>query len=319
MIQRQTLSDGSVQISSEGCAFVYTRLRAGAVLITIAGDDDGSLGSSPFDELTAEIARFGPVHLFVDARHVTGVAVAVTEQWASWFRANRAGIKRVRVLVTSKLLHITASMVHLFSRTGDLMRIDGAVGPFERELAREAPGFAWPPLSSRWKGAVARPSPAERPRAETASWTPVQREITNDGSVRLWSSSCSFVYTTLRPGVMLVTISGDDGGELGPAPLAELDAEIARFGPLDLFVDATAATGAETAVSEQWTSWFRDNRARLARVSILAPSKLMHLIVSVAKLLSRTGEMIRIYTTAEPFEQAIAREVPGFGGRAAAR
>lgn len=135
-----------------------------------------------------------------------------------------------------------------------------------------------------------------------------QREIQTDGTIALRGTRCAFVYRRVRPGVLLVTITGDDEGELGMAPLHEIDAEIARHAPLSLYVDTRAARGAATRVSEDWTAWFTTNRKNLRSVGILATSKLVHLIVSIAKHLSRTGEMIRIYTEAAPFEAALARE-----------
>jgi hypothetical protein len=141
-----------------------------------------------------------------------------------------------------------------------------------------------------------------------------QREIQKDGVVRLHSASCEFLYRRLCPGVLVVTITGDDKGEFGMAPLHELDAEIARGAPLALFVDTRAARGAATSVTEDWTAWFAGNQKNLRSVAILATSKFVQLIVSIAKHLSRTGEMIRIYTEGARFEQAIAREAPGFTG-----
>lgn len=142
-----------------------------------------------------------------------------------------------------------------------------------------------------------------------------EREIRKDGSISLQSPGCTFVYQRLRPGVLLVTITGDDKGEFGMAPLQELDAEIARGGPLALFVDTRAARGAATSVTEDWTAWFAANQKNLRSVTILATSKFVHLIVSIAKHLSRTGEMIRIYTEDAPFTEALAREAPDWNRR----
>jgi hypothetical protein len=139
-----------------------------------------------------------------------------------------------------------------------------------------------------------------------------EREIRKDGTISLYSAGCTFVYQRLRAGVLLVTISGDDKGEFGMAPLQEVDAEIARGGPLALFVDTRAARGAATSVTEDWTAWFAANQKNLRAVTILATSKFVHLIVSIAKHLSRTGEMIRIHTDEATFDEALAREAPAY-------
>ncbi len=131
--------------------------------------------------------------------------------------------------------------------------------------------------------------------------------------MRFASARSAFVFRRLRPGVLLVEIAGDDGGELGALPLDELGQEIARFGRLHLFVDARAARGVAPHVAELWTAWFRAHRAELETVQVLAPSKIVHLNVSIAKLLSGTGELIRVHDDEARFVAAVRRAVPGFG------
>jgi hypothetical protein len=70
--------------------------------------------------------------------------------------------------------------------------------------------------------------------------------------------------------------------------------------------------GAAASVTDEWTAWFSANQKQLSRVAILATSKFVHLIVSIAKLFSRTGEMIRIYSDEQELVACIARDVPGF-------
>jgi hypothetical protein len=136
----------------------------------------------------------------------------------------------------------------------------------------------------------------------------IQREVRGDGTVRLQGAACTFTFVRLRPGALLVRIAGNDKGELGTAPIDEICAEIARFGQIELFIDASEAVGADRQASDLWTAWFRDNQAKLKRVSIVATSKLVHLVVSISKLVSNTGDLIRIYSDIAAFEQAMARE-----------
>jgi hypothetical protein len=141
------------------------------------------------------------------------------------------------------------------------------------------------------------------------------REVLADGVVRLTAGACTFLYERLRPGVLLITISGQDNGQFGPATVDEAAAEFGRFsGPVRLFVDTRGATGPTRQVMETWTEWFAANRARLERVVILVPpeSKLLHLTVSIVQHISRTGGLIRICGETAEFEAAIRKEVPGF-------
>jgi hypothetical protein len=224
----------------------------------------------------------------------------VSDAWAAWFRANRQSVRRVSILATSRFMSTMASMVKLLSGTDELIRVYTEAAPFEQALA---PAAKAPARSAAPAHVAAAVSAAQRPT--------VRREVYKDGAVRLSCPTCAFVYRRLRPGVLLVSISGSDKGDLGTAPVDEVSAEIERFGPIDLFVDTRGAVGVAREASDLWTAWFRDNQQRLEQVSILATSRFVHLVVSVAKLFSRTGDLIRIYDEAESFEEAIAREAPG--------
>ena len=128
----------------------------------------------------------------------------------------------------------------------------------------------------------------------------------DDGGIRLSDGQCAFTFTRPRPGVLLLRIEGTDRGRLGTAPIDHVREEIGRFGLLDLFIDARSAGVASMEVSDAWTAFFHANAGGLRRVSILAVSQFVHLTVSVAKLFSRTGELIQIYSDAALFEAALA-------------
>ncbi|MFP2926459.1 hypothetical protein ACLESO_14810 [Pyxidicoccus sp. 3LG] len=139
----------------------------------------------------------------------------------------------------------------------------------------------------------------------------MDREQLPDGSLRLREGTVSFVYHPLRSGALLVRIQGYDRGELGVAPFEPLHAELARHPRLDLLVDTRDTEGATAAVSNAWTAWFQENRARLGEVHILVASRFVALTVNVAKHFSRTGELIRIHSDPATFEAAAGRLVPG--------
>lgn len=135
---------------------------------------------------------------------------------------------------------------------------------------------------------------------------PVERSVEPDGTVRLRSGRCSFTYSRPRRGAVLIRITGFDSGELGAAPLAELAVFLAEEDKPELFVDSSEADGASWEVSEKWTRFFRRNAPVLKRVHILAPSKFVHQTISVAKLFSRTGELIQVYSSGELFRERLA-------------
>ena len=138
----------------------------------------------------------------------------------------------------------------------------------------------------------------------------VVREILPDGSVVLRTPGCTFTYRRPKPGVLVVTITGDDDGQFGTATLDEIRMELLRERPLALFIDARAATGAAVSVSDDWKRFFEQSRADLASVVVLAPSKFVHLTVQIAKHLSRTGELIEILSAPAAFEDRLRKTVP---------
>lgn len=141
----------------------------------------------------------------------------------------------------------------------------------------------------------------------------MERTVRADGSVELADANCSFTYTRLAPGTLLVEIRGDDTGQFGSAALDELTAEYQRFGmPLNVFVDTRKAVGPSTEVMELWSAWMAANRGVVRRLMVLvAPqAKLMHLTISVAKHLSRTGDLLHICQDMNEFVAAMRRSVP---------
>jgi hypothetical protein len=132
----------------------------------------------------------------------------------------------------------------------------------------------------------------------------VDKQVEADGSVRLKSERCEITIRRLRPRALMVKIEGYDTGEFGNAPFDELRSEIQNFKSAELFLDLSAAFGAKTPVREQWTEWFRANQDLLKRVHILVGSRFIEMAVTMAKLFSRTGELIQIYSSGQVFGEA---------------
>jgi hypothetical protein len=132
--------------------------------------------------------------------------------------------------------------------------------------------------------------------------TTVTRETTADGKVILKSGRCAFEFTRRAPGVLEVRIEGTDKGQFGTAALDEIAVAIVRERPIELFVDASKASMPAVAVSQEWTRFFSLNRKDLKRVSVLVSSKSVELTIAIAQHLSRTGNLIQIYSDPSLFE-----------------
>ena len=109
---------------------------------------------------------------------------------------------------------------------------------------------------------------------------------------------------------MLVSITGYDHGDFHTAPLDEIVAEMQRHAPLELFIDASRARGAAWTVSQQWTSWFQANLDRLSRVNILVRSKYVKQTILVAKELSRTKNLLYLYSDPDRFTNLLKEQAP---------
>ena len=59
-------------------------------------------------------------------------------------------------------------------------------------------------------------------------------------------------------------------------------------------------------MSQDWTRFFATNRENLKRVSVLVGSKVVNLTVEIAQHLSRTGNLIQIYSDPEMFDARVA-------------
>ena len=139
----------------------------------------------------------------------------------------------------------------------------------------------------------------------------IKREELENGTVRLTSKRCSFTFERAGAFVLKVTIAGRDTGEFGATVFSEIRFHLSGPKALELFVDATQAAGPKTDVSDAWTRFLSKEAPHLKRVSILAASKFVHLTVSIAKLFSRTGELIQIYSDPGLFQAAFDRATGG--------
>lgn len=132
--------------------------------------------------------------------------------------------------------------------------------------------------------------------------TALTRQLEADGTVVLKAGRGIFRYRRLRPGALEVRIEGVDSGQFGSATLDEIAMALVRERPLELFIDASAASMPTVEVSREWTRFFALNRKDLTRVSVLVSSKSVELTVAIAQHLSQTGKLIQIYSDAELFE-----------------
>jgi hypothetical protein len=123
VINRAGGADGSLQISSDDCAYTFRPLRAGTMLLMISGRDTGQLGRAPLGEVAAEAALQPPLHLLIDMSLLTHVSAAVSADWTAWFQTNRQALRRVDVLAPDPFVRLVVAVSQKFSGTERVISI----------------------------------------------------------------------------------------------------------------------------------------------------------------------------------------------------
>lgn len=134
----------------------------------------------------------------------------------------------------------------------------------------------------------------------------LERAVQPNGSIRMTVDDSAFAFARPKPGVLVVTIEGYDKGQFGTAPFDEIGSALRVAAPLELFVDARNAIGATVRVSQDWTSFLSQHKSDFHHVHVLASSKMVELTVAIARHLSRTGNLIQIYSDSAIFDTQLA-------------
>ena len=142
----------------------------------------------------------------------------------------------------------------------------------------------------------------------------MDRELLEDGSSRLFDAEAAFLFRRPRPGVLVVSGSGRDRGQFGDVPFEEIEAEAARFGPLDLFIDTSGLEFADGAVVGRWTAWFRQLPPSVRSLGILHGAEMTGLNVAVAAHLARHSGRLRVHPHRSRFEHDIRQVARDFAG-----
>lgn len=140
-MKREQRPDGSLKLSVGDLSYTVTRLRPGAMLVSIQGFDRGETGNAIFELIDAELGQHGPLDLLVDTRASEGAVSGVSTAWTEWFQRQRPRLNEVHILVASRFVSLTVNVAKHFSRTGELIRIHSDAATFEAAAARLVPGL----------------------------------------------------------------------------------------------------------------------------------------------------------------------------------
>lgn len=126
-------------------------------------------------------------------------------------------------------------------------------------------------------------------------------------TVRFEGVHCTLVLEWPAPGVMLVTLTGKDTGELGDAPFRKLDEKLTPG--TELFIDARKATAASVDVSGEWAKWLARRKSSFVHVSMLTGSRFIQISADFVKRFAGMGELMRLYTDALAFDEALQTSI----------
>ena len=113
----------NTQLAAGGCTFLFERPAAGVLVVKIRGLDKGELGDAPLKEIAADFGLGRPLELFVDASEAVGAAIEVSDAWTRFFAERQRDLKRVHVLVGSRVVQLTVAIAQHLSRTGSLVQL----------------------------------------------------------------------------------------------------------------------------------------------------------------------------------------------------
>jgi hypothetical protein len=111
------------------------RPAPGVAVIVIRGTDVGEFGDYAMRELDKDLAQFGSLALFIDARAVKSASIEVSSEWALWMSRHRERLTRIAMLTGSRYIQITASFVRRFAGLVDQMQLFTDAAAFDQELA----------------------------------------------------------------------------------------------------------------------------------------------------------------------------------------
>jgi hypothetical protein len=283
----ELLEDGSTRLSDDAGAFVFRRPRPGVLVVRFVGRDGGQFGETPFEEMEAEAARFGPLHIFLDTSLADGADSEVVARWTNWLRALPVWVRTIEILHGSEMTGLNVAIAaHLARR--DRLKAYADPPRFVAAIRQAAPSFAG--------FDVPLPPPC-----------PSVRHEHRDGRDIFRSDSASLSVRSTGPGRVLLTLSGYDRGEFGGIPFDEIRRRTDPRLGLHLLLDLRDARGAAPHVAEGWTYWFATNRHSLKGVDVLVDNRTVHAAVAFAQHVSGTHGLVRIHRDPVRFDEALAR------------
>jgi hypothetical protein len=290
-MREELLADGALRLSGDSAAFLFLRARPGVLLTVAKGRDTGEFGTAPLTFVEREYKRFGrPVEWFLDGSAVENATHPVFLRWTDWLAAKPAALRQLHVLPAAGPAQLTMAIAQRLASAEQRMTLYNSRERWAAALEKIVPGLV--------------DIPADRFDEPAGS---AERRVNADGTVIMTAPQCSFSFHAISPRVVISEFSGDDTGALGTMPFDEMARLMDEAkGSVSWFIDVSSANTVSMTVAEEWTAWLAAHRSKLAHAGFLAPKRAFPLVITIAKFRSETENLVRLYSTPEEFNAAIA-------------
>jgi hypothetical protein len=268
------------------------------------GRDTGEFGAAPLDIIEREYRLFQrPVQWFFDATRVINPTRAVTEEWTAWLRRKREVLGHLHILTSAKETRLLLDVARHFSDSSDRMTLYTGLAEWSSAVLRSVPQLSsLPDLAAQ----LDQPPVA------------ISREWSAERGTTLTAPGASWSFRGIASGVLFSRFSGNDSGDLTDTALDEMEQVLAASGgKVSWFLDLRDGQNVVASVSRTWTEWLGSRQDRFARITVLAPSPLFPLVLTIAGYSSGTERLVRIHRDLEPFRIELAAISSGETARSA--
>lgn len=129
------------------------------------------------------------------------------------------------------------------------------------------------------------------------------------------SATSTLSIDTPAPGIVVLTVSGHDIGQFGSEPIKRLESGLADDENFELYIDARRSQGVSVEVSSEWALWLGANQSRFERIHMLTGSRFIQITAEFVRRFSRLQGIMRIYSNADAFDEALTASIDGSRGR----
>lgn len=109
----------------------------------------------------------------------------------------------------------------------------------------------------------------------------------------------------LRSNVIYLKFTGHDIGEFGAGPFNELETDLERGVPIEIFIDARETQCVSMEVSGAWAHWMMAHRAQIYRLNILCSSNFVQMTAGFVQRFTEFGDQMRIFQEPAGFDLAL--------------